>query len=147
LNFQETIYSQMASTMFVLKKFQWKSIFNSHHHLKYQFNAAISHQSFCNFRNTSVTRQFSSSSFPGATEGLKVEVTKTTKTAVVKDTKLGSKCGPDQSTSAETDEDEMEEMFIMGPAGVEWGGPTRGGARPEPTRYGDWERKGRASDF
>jgi hypothetical protein len=26
-------------------------------------------------------------------------------------------------------------------------GPTRGGKRPEPTRYGDWERKGRASDF
>jgi hypothetical protein len=41
----------------------------------------------------------------------------------------------------------MEEMFIMGPAGMEWGGPTRGGKRPEPTRFGDWERKGRASDF
>jgi hypothetical protein len=38
-------------------------------------------------------------------------------------------------------------MFIMGPAGMEWGGPTRGGKRPEPTRFGDWERKGRASDF
>jgi hypothetical protein len=45
------------------------------------------------------------------------------------------------------EEDEMEEMFIQGPAGIEWGGPTRGGKRPEPTRYGDWERKGRASDF
>jgi hypothetical protein len=43
--------------------------------------------------------------------------------------------------------DDLEEMFIDGPAGVEWGGPTRGGQRPEPTRYGDWERKGRASDF
>ncbi len=43
----------------------------------------------------------------------------------------------------------MEQMFIMGPSEgkVEWGGPTRGGQRPEPTRYGDWERKGRASDF
>ena len=42
---------------------------------------------------------------------------------------------------------DLEEMFIEGPAGVEWGGPTRGGRRPEPTRYGDWERKGRTSDF
>ena len=53
-------------------------------------------------------------------------------------------CGP------EIDDDELEEleeMFVQGPAGVEWGGPTRGGQRPEPTRYGDWERKGRASDF
>ena len=41
----------------------------------------------------------------------------------------------------------MEEMFVMGPKGMEWNGPTRGGQRPEPTRYGDWERKGRASDF
>jgi len=45
------------------------------------------------------------------------------------------------------EENDMEEMFVDGPAGVEWGGPTRGGARPEPTRFGDWERKGRASDF
>jgi hypothetical protein len=37
---------------------------------------------------------------------------------------------------------EYEEMFVEGPKGLEWGGPTRGGARPEPTRYGDWERKG-----
>jgi hypothetical protein len=47
----------------------------------------------------------------------------------------------------EEDEEELEEMFIQGPAGMEWGGPTRGGRRPEPTRYGDWERKGRVSDF
>lgn len=45
------------------------------------------------------------------------------------------------------DEEDLEEMFVQGPAGMEWGGPTRGGTRPEPTRYGDWERKGRASDF
>lgn len=43
--------------------------------------------------------------------------------------------------------EELEEMYIMGPAGIEWGGPTRGGARPEPTRYKDWERKGRCTDF
>mmetsp|Transcript_6882 Transcript_6882/g.6184 ORF Transcript_6882/g.6184 Transcript_6882/m.6184 type:complete len:127 (+) Transcript_6882:33-413(+) len=51
-------------------------------------------------------------------------------------------CGP-----IDEDEEDMEEMFIEGPAGLEWGGPTRGGRRPEPTRYGDWERKGRATDF
>lgn len=45
------------------------------------------------------------------------------------------------------DEDEMEDMFVEGPAGIEWGGPTRGGTFPEPTRYGDWERKGRTTDF
>ena len=55
-----------------------------------------------------------------------------------------SKCGPEDD---EDDLDEMEEMFIQGPAGIEWNGPTRGGKRPEPTRFGDWERKGRASDF
>lgn len=52
-------------------------------------------------------------------------------------------CGP----TTDDDEDDMEEMFVQGPAGMEWGGPTRGGRRPEPTRFGDWERKGRASDF
>jgi len=54
-------------------------------------------------------------------------------------------CGPDP---VEEHEDEMEEMFVMGPSGtMEWGGPTRGGQHKEPTRYGDWERKGRCSDF
>jgi hypothetical protein len=47
----------------------------------------------------------------------------------------------------EDEEDEMEEMFIQGPAGMEWGGPTRGGRYKEPTRFGDWERQGRCSDF
>lgn len=46
----------------------------------------------------------------------------------------------------EDDEEEMVEMFANGPSGMEWNGPTRGG-RPEPTRYGDWEKKGRISDF
>jgi hypothetical protein len=52
-----------------------------------------------------------------------------------------------EASTANEEEEEMEEMFIQGPAGLEWGGPTRGGRRPEPTRYGDWERKGRVSDF
>jgi hypothetical protein len=54
----------------------------------------------------------------------------------------------------EDDDDEMEqeEMFIaphacMGTDRIEWGGPTRGGRLMEPTRFGDWERKGRCSDF
>jgi hypothetical protein len=54
------------------------------------------------------------------------------------------KCGP---TPDDDDLEELEEMFVQGPAGIEWNGPTRGGKRPEPTRFGDWERKGRASDF
>lgn len=45
------------------------------------------------------------------------------------------------------DEDEMEDMFVDTAKGKEWGGPLRGGRFPEPTRFGDWERKGRASDF
>lgn len=50
------------------------------------------------------------------------------------------------------DDDYMEDMFVdphvsFQHAGKEWGGPTRGGRLPEPTRFGDWERKGRCSDF
>ncbi|KAL4155812.1 hypothetical protein PRNP1_007914 [Phytophthora ramorum] len=46
----------------------------------------------------------------------------------------------------EDDEDD-EDMVAVGPSGVEYGGPTRGGKLKEPTRFGDWERKGRCSDF
>jgi hypothetical protein len=61
-------------------------------------------------------------------------------------------CGPPNITkpkigAQDEDEDDLEEMFVQGPNGIEWGGPTRGGSKPEPTRYGDWERKGRVSDF
>ena len=64
--------------------------------------------------------------------------------------KAAGKCSSD--TSAANDgqavvDDDLEDMFHDGPCGVEWNGPTRGGRRPEPTRYGDWERKGRVSDF
>ena len=50
------------------------------------------------------------------------------------------------------DEMEQEEMFVDPHESFEfptreWGGPRRGGRFPEPTRYGDWERKGRCSDF
>jgi Protein of unknown function (DUF1674) len=46
------------------------------------------------------------------------------------------------------DKEDEEQMFVLGPDGTqEWGGPTRGGRHAEPTRFGDWERKGRCSDF
>lgn len=50
------------------------------------------------------------------------------------------------------DEMEQEDMFVeahasLGHDKIEWGGPRRGGRFEEPTRYGDWERKGRCTDF
>lgn len=36
---------------------------------------------------------------------------------------------------------------MLDPSTQEWGGPTKGGVMPEPTRFGDWERKGRCTDF
>jgi hypothetical protein len=50
------------------------------------------------------------------------------------------------------EEMEQEEMFVEAHdtfkhKTMEWGGPRRGGRLPEPTRYGDWERKGRCTDF
>ena len=50
-------------------------------------------------------------------------------------------------TEEEEEDDEYEEMFVETAAGLEWGGPLRGGRLPEPVRFGDWERKGRCSDF
>jgi hypothetical protein len=50
------------------------------------------------------------------------------------------------------DEMEQEQMFVDPHESFafkirEWGGPRRGGRLLEPTRFGDWERKGRCSDF
>ena len=48
----------------------------------------------------------------------------------------------------EDDEIEYEEMFVKTTFNnIEWGGPLRGGRMPEPTRFGDWERKGRCTDY
>lgn len=58
-----------------------------------------------------------------------------------------NKLRPKAAAPDDVDEDELEDMFVQGPKGIEWGGPTRGGKFPEPTRYGDWERKGRVTDF
>ena len=54
--------------------------------------------------------------------------------------------------SDDDEEMEQEEMFVEAyetfkHKTMEWGGPRRGGRLPEPTRYGDWERKGRCTDF
>ena len=94
----------------------------------------------CSRPNSSLTQQpsQSKSTVPTEEDG-KLEKERTEKGI------LTEKCGVDEGDEEEGDE--MEEMFIMGPTGIEWGGPTRGGQRPEPTRFGDWERKGRASDF
>jgi hypothetical protein len=51
------------------------------------------------------------------------------------------------------DEMEQEEMYVAPHESFEfqnvseWGGPRHGGRLLEPTRFGDWERKGRCSDF
>mmetsp|Transcript_6893 Transcript_6893/g.12181 ORF Transcript_6893/g.12181 Transcript_6893/m.12181 type:complete len:152 (-) Transcript_6893:33-488(-) len=51
---------------------------------------------------------------------------------------LESKCGP-----IEEDDDEDDYVDMFNPVTGEWNGPRSG----EPTRYGDWAHKGRATDF
>ncbi|KAJ1437255.1 hypothetical protein B484DRAFT_445251 [Ochromonadaceae sp. CCMP2298] len=78
-----------------------------------------------------------------------LNVTKTTRPTASMASMAKGAPGPDPSADPDDPEglNEWEEMFIEGPAGIEWNGPTRGGQRPEPTRFGDWERKGRCTDF
>ena len=68
----------------------------------------------------------------------------------------GSSCSQGISLDTDNDdeeEEEQEDMFvtadpILGHGTIkEWGGPRRGGSLAEPTRFGDWERKGRCTDF
>jgi hypothetical protein len=68
----------------------------------------------------------------------------------------GASCSRGASNDPAVDgdeEDDQEEMFVTSDPGLgvgtarEWGGPRRGGALAEPTRFGDWERKGRCTDF
>ena len=56
---------------------------------------------------------------------------------------------PDKKNIDDGDDDEeYEEMFVKTNFNnIEWGGPLRGGRMPEPTRFGDWERKGRCTDY
>ncbi|TYZ58387.1 hypothetical protein PybrP1_002007 [[Pythium] brassicae (nom. inval.)] len=53
----------------------------------------------------------------------------------------------DHDDHDDDDEDDMEDVVDIGPMGKEYGGPQRGGKFKEPTRFGDWERKGRCTDF
>jgi hypothetical protein len=60
----------------------------------------------------------------------------------------------DTMTSIDEDDIEMEDMWVDPDPGLnldvnmkEHGGPRRGGRFLEPTRFGDWERKSRCSDF
>jgi hypothetical protein len=69
--------------------------------------------------------------------------------------KPSASCGTKNDNDDDDDVDneaEEEEMFVEPHASFavrtrEWGGPRRGGRFPEPTRYKDWERNGRCSDF
>jgi len=74
---------------------------------------------------------------------------KDTKPATIQD--MPAACGTPPEPGE--DEDDFEDMFVDSHPSLglgskkEWGGPTRGGKLAEPTRFGDWERKGRCSDF
>lgn len=46
-----------------------------------------------------------------------------------------------------SDSDDEDMVPMVDPHTGEWGGPTKGGTMPEPTRFGDWERAGRCTDF
>jgi len=63
-----------------------------------------------------------------------------------------STCSRGIPDDPEDDAEVMEEMFVkpdvsLGHNHLEWGGPRRGGRFEEPTRFGDWERNGRCSDW
>jgi hypothetical protein len=96
-------------------------------------------------RSTFATSTKSSGVSVDKYEGTGSSSSSSSSTDKVEEKVLINACGPvDQ---IEDDEDELEEMFVQTEMGSEWGGPTRGGRMPEPTRFGDWERKGRCSDF
>ena len=56
---------------------------------------------------------------------------------------LKEECG----TLPAADDDLEDNVQMVDPNTKEWGGPTKGGTMPEPTRYGDWQGKGRCTDF
>lgn len=68
------------------------------------------------------------------------DANKETKNTEAAEAEEASACG-------EVDDEDDDIVQMIDPATGEWGGPTRGGTMPEPTRYGDWERKGRCTDF
>ena len=107
-------------------------------------------------QSTLTTREWFSSAIidkKSDTTDATVIVSQTTATATPLNTttapELTSACG---TVDDNDDEMEQEEMFVdphasLGHDKREWGGPRRGGRLLEPTRFGDWERKGRCSDF
>ena len=56
-------------------------------------------------------------------------------------------CGVAPKSGVSLDDDEEDFVPAVDPATGEWGGPTKGGTVPEPTRFGDWERGARCIDF
>eukprot|EP00559_Dactyliosolen_fragilissimus_P007601 CAMPEP_0184856106 /NCGR_PEP_ID=MMETSP0580-20130426/1283_1 /TAXON_ID=1118495 /ORGANISM="Dactyliosolen fragilissimus" /LENGTH=144 /DNA_ID=CAMNT_0027350925 /DNA_START=87 /DNA_END=521 /DNA_ORIENTATION=+ len=71
---------------------------------------------------------------------------------VTQDDGNNGSCSNGFTRGEEDDEMEFEDMFVeahptLGHDRMEWGGPRRGGRFDEPTRFGDWERKGRCTDF
>ena len=53
----------------------------------------------------------------------------------------------DVTPEDDVDSDDEDMVPMIDPSTGEWGGPTKGGTMPEPTRFGDWERRGRCTDF
>ena len=54
----------------------------------------------------------------------------------------------DKNIDYENTDEDYENMFVKTSFNnVEWGGPLRGGKLLEPTRFGDWERKARCTDW
>mmetsp|Transcript_16084 Transcript_16084/g.40323 ORF Transcript_16084/g.40323 Transcript_16084/m.40323 type:complete len:100 (+) Transcript_16084:415-714(+) len=97
-----------------------------------------------------VSAYFLSRLSAGSTPSADTGSSTTTKGEEVKVERVAA-CG-DVDSDDEDDEMEQEEMFVKAYEAfdhnkAEWGGPRRGGRLPEPTRFGDWERKGRCSDF
>lgn len=99
--------------------------------------------------NTSVTKSQEDSS----SSKVKVSNTSASETSNDHDEKVKNDDNGACGTVDDNDEMEQEEMFVDPHDSFEflnvreWNGPRRGGRLPEPTRYGDWERKGRCTDF
>lgn len=90
----------------------------------------------------------SHSSEPPLTDTLKSYSSKNRRFATVeKDFRDFLSEAKQQPSNAAPEDDGIEDMFVDTRMGKEWGGPMRGGRHLEPTRFGDWERQGRASDF
>ena len=93
------------------------------------------------------TRSYQTTAAPFQPDNVHVTIETSQKSQPQSGTK-DDKCGP-----VDEEEMEQEEMFvtsdpILGHGNIkEWGGPRRGGRLAEPTRFGDWERKGRCTDF